>query len=205
MLLIRQAAERDIDQILKISREVYSESAAWTRAELRSHQEVFPEGQVVAVDAASDAVLGLAAGLIVQWDDYDIGQSWSDFTGGGRFTNHDPAGGTLYGAGVLVRRDSQGRGVGRSLYAARRAMVRRFGLRRIRAGARLSGYHRHAADLTAAEYVERVLAGELADPVLNFQLSEGFRVLAAVGDYLPGDPESLGYAAVIEWLRREGT
>ena len=40
--------------------------------------------------------------------------------------------------------------------------------------------------------------GQLADPTLSFQLKRGFRVLAVVAGYLRHDPESLGYAAVIE-------
>ena len=41
------------------------------------------------------------------------------------------------------------------------------------------------------------------DPTLSFQLKEGFHVLAVVPHYLSDDPESLGYAAVIEWLNPE--
>jgi hypothetical protein len=50
------------------------------------------------------------------------------------------------------------------------------------------------------EYVQKVVRGELKDPTLSFQLREGFDVLAVVEGYLRNDPESLGYAAVIEWL-----
>ena len=79
-------------------------------------------------------------------------------------------------------------------------VVQRLGLLRIRAGARLRGYGRYAKRLTAEEYVLGVLAGRLRDPTLSFQLREGFRVFAVVSDYLKNDPESLGYAALIEWL-----
>jgi hypothetical protein len=97
----------------------------------------------------------------------------------------------------------QGPGIGTRLYEARRALVRRLGLRRIRAGARLRGYHRVADRMTPEEYVRAVERGELYDPTLSFQLKRGFRVLAVVGGYLRHDPESLGYAAVIEWLNPE--
>ena len=46
----------------------------------------------------------------------------------------------------------------------------------------------------------RVVAGELADPTLSFQLSRGFVVIGVAHNYLRHDPESLGHAAVIEWL-----
>jgi len=41
--------------------------------------------------------------------------------------------------------------------------------------------------------------GELRDPTLSFQLARGFTVIGVVSGYLRFDPESLGWAAVIEW------
>ncbi len=143
----------------------------------------------------------MAACLIIRWDDYDLRRSWVDFTNRGYFTNHDPVRGrTLYGAEVMVHPDVQRRGVGRKLYQARRELVQRLGLLRIRAGSRLRGYHRYAKRMNAEEYVMRVCRGELKDPTLTFQLKEGFYVLAVVSGYLLHDPESEGWAAVIEWI-----
>jgi hypothetical protein len=77
---------------------------------------------------------------------------------------------------------------------------RQLRLLRIRGGARLRGYHDFARELSAEEYVRRVVHGELHDATLSFQLHEGFHVLAVVPHYLEHDPETLGYAALIEWL-----
>jgi hypothetical protein len=54
--------------------------------------------------------------------------------------------------------------------------------------------------MTATGYAARVERGELHDPTLSFQVKRGFRVLAVVSGYLQHDPESLGFAAVIEWV-----
>ena len=81
--------------------------------------------------------------------------------------------------------------------------MRRLGLLRLRAGARLSGYHRHADRVTPERYVRQVVDGKLSDPTLSFQLKQDFMPLAVAPDYLHHDPESLGYAAVIEWLNPE--
>ncbi len=78
--------------------------------------------------------------------------------------------------------------------------MERLGLLRIRAGARLRGYHRYGHEVSPGEYVARVIRGEIGDPTLSFQLRRGFVVIAVVSDYLRHDPESLGHAAVIEWL-----
>ncbi|MGH9173117.1 MAG: carbon-nitrogen hydrolase, partial [Vicinamibacterales bacterium] len=82
-----------------LTRVVYRGSPSWTQVQLESHLAIFPQGQFVALDDHSGEVVGMAASLIVWWDDYDIASSWRDFTANGYFTNHDPAKGrTLYGA-----------------------------------------------------------------------------------------------------------
>jgi len=200
-ILIRQTRPEDFPGIEQISRECYPTAPPWTPVQLESHLRVFPEGQLVAVEAASNKVVGMASSLIVLWNDYSMEANWRHFTSHGMFTNHDPARGrTLYGAEVIVSPTRQGGGVGKKLYAARREIVKRLGLLRIRAGARLRHYYRYAPRMSAQEYVIRIVRGKLSDPTLSFQLKQGFRVLGVVSNYLVHDPESLGHAAVIEWL-----
>ena len=197
---VRNTEPRDLDSIIALCKRVYLQSTPWTREQLQSHQGLFPEGQFVAVETSSDRVVGMAASLIVQWDDYAITDTWRDFTDSGWFTNHDVTGQTLYAAEVMVDPSVQGRGIGKKIYAARRDLVHRRELRRIRAGARLRGYCRHRDQLSPEEYVQKVIRGELADPTLSFQLKQGFRVLGVVRDYLHADEESCGHAALIEWI-----
>jgi GNAT superfamily N-acetyltransferase len=145
----------------------------------------------------------MAAGLIVLWDDYDIDLAWRDMTARGTFANHNPAGRTYYGAEIMVDPETRGMGVGKAIYAARRKLVQRLGLLRIRAGARLRDYHNYAESLSAEEYVRRIARGEIIDRTLTFQIRQGFHVLAVVSGYLAQDPESLGHAAVIEWINED--
>jgi len=201
---VRTTTPADTPSLIGICKAVYPSSPAWSEAQLRSHQQVFPEGQLVVEDRQRGAILGFAASLIVRWDDYDWTTPWRDFTAGGFFTNHDPeTGRTLYGAEVMVNPEFQGTGTGSRLYKAREQLARRLRLLRIRAGARLRGYHRHAAAMSAGQYTQAVIEGRLRDPTLSFQLKRGFHVLHVVPDYLKHDPESLGYAAVIEWVNPE--
>lgn len=200
-VVVRNACLEDFAGIIELGRAVYPQSPPWAEFQLASHHRIFPEGQFVAVESAGGRVVGMAASLIVWWDDYDMRDSWRDFTDHGMFTNHDPENGrTLYGAEVMVDPTMQGRGIGKRIYAARRQLVERLGLLRIRAGARLRGYHRYARELTPEEYVMKVVRGEIGDPTLSFQLKQGFHVLDVVEDYLHHDPESQGHAAVIEWV-----
>jgi GNAT superfamily N-acetyltransferase len=203
---VRPTRWEDFAGIIDLCRHVYPGNVPYDETMLASHLDAFPEGQLTAVEELADGeerVVGMAASLIINWDDYDVEHGWRDFTDRGTFNNHDPTGHTLYGAEVMVDPAMQGHGVGSLLYEARGELLRRFELWRIRAGARLRGYHAYANLLTPERYVEKVIEGEIRDPTLTFQLRRGFNVLAVVSGYLANDPESLGYAAVIEKLNPE--
>jgi ribosomal protein S18 acetylase RimI-like enzyme len=198
---VRNTEPRDFAQIGDLCRRVYPNELPWMPEQLASHLRVFPEAQFVAVDRERDRVVGMSASLIVRWERYDDFDSWEDFTANGMFTNHDPTHGrTVYGAEAIVDPTLQGHGIGGKLYATRRALIERLGLPRIRGGARLRSYHSYARQMSAADYVVKVVHGEIKDQTLGFQLHEGFHVLAVVPHYLGEDPETLGYAALIEWL-----
>jgi hypothetical protein len=53
--------------------------------------------------------------------------------------------------------------------------------------------------MSAQEYAEKVVNGELKDLVLSFQLENGFKFIKVLSDYLY-DKRSLNYASFIEWL-----
>lgn len=199
---VRNTHPRDFERITAISKKIYPSDEPWLPEHLAAHLDVFPEGQFVAVDA-DDQVVGMAASLIVSWDDYDRLDSYNELTDRGYFNNHDPAGRTLYGAEVMVDPDHRRRGIGSVIYEARQDLVRRLGLLRIRAGARLPGYAAVADDLSPRQYIEDVVLGQRSDPTLSFQIRHGFRVLAVIPRYLTHDPRSRNYAALIEWLNRE--
>ncbi len=197
---VRPTAPEDFDAITDLCRRVYPDFVPWSAQALGLQRARFPAGQIAAIDEETGTLAGFAATLIVRWSDYDMHHSYAEVTGGEAFPNHDAHGATLYGAEVMVNPDMQGRGIGKAIYAARRDLCRRLKLARIRAGARLQNYHHYADALSAREYVDRVVAGEIGDPTLSFQLKQGFRVLDVIPDYLPRDAQSLGYAAIIQWI-----
>ncbi len=80
-------------------------------------------------------------------------------------------------------------------------MCIRLNLKGIVCGGRLPGLARRFAKLGSAEaYVAEVQARRLRDPVLGFQLRNGFEVKGVLPNYLPSDRESMGYAAHLVWL-----
>lgn len=199
-LRIRLSRPEDIPELITLSREIYAPPGAWLTPELRSHQEIFPEGQLVVEERATGSLLGMAASLVIRWEDWPEGSTWAQITADGRFTTHrmDEAD-TLYGAGIAVRSEARGQGVARLLYGAREALLDRLGLSWIRAGARIPGYADVSRQLSPEAYVDEVVRGLRRDPTLSFQLHMGFEVVAVARDYLPEDRASRGHAAVLRW------
>lgn len=199
-IITRRTEEGDFPDIIAITKAVYPFSPPWYEHQLTGHLGTFPEGQMVAVDKRDGKVVGMAASLILRWEDYSGGDPWNVFTASGTFANHNSKGETLYGAEIMVDPERQRMGIGKKLYEARRQLVKSLGLLRIRAGARPRGYHKYAKKMNIGEYARQVSAGKIKDPTLSFQIREGFHVVEAIADYLPGDTESLGYSVTIEWL-----
>jgi GNAT superfamily N-acetyltransferase len=204
---IRQTRREDVRPIIRLSRDTYPESWSWGPGQLNSQLDHFPEGQLVAVDTEMETdtggrIVGMAAAVMIRAADYPVLGDWPEMTDWGRFENHDAThGDTLYGAEIMVHPAYQGRGIGKMLYRAREDLARRLGVKAIRAGARISGYREYLekhGETKPEEYVARVVAGQIGDPTLSFQLRRGFQVLGVIPDYF-NDPASLDYAALIEW------
>jgi hypothetical protein len=85
------------------------------------------------------------------------------------------------------------------LYGARKELVLRLGLRRMISGGRLFNYQDYADKMSAFEYANKVINGELHDPVLSFELDNGFKFIKVLPEYLD-DIRSQNYASFIEWL-----
>lgn len=159
--------------------------------------EIFPEGQFVALDG--DRVVGQGSGFFIDFDFEHPDHTFFDICAGFYFTNHDPEGGYYYGADISVHPDYRRRGIGGMLYEARKGLVKRYNKRGIVAGGLIPGYAQHKQDMTVHEYVERVVAGELYDPTLTFQLRNGFQVRGLIQDYIE-DSASDNWATLIEWV-----
>lgn len=196
--VLRLRAPEDTGEIRNLMVRVYppphGPEAVWSAENLRRHMVTFPEGQMVVeagahlVGTATSQQVALAAALAPH--------TWSGITGHGSLSTHDPAGEALYGVNIAVDPEWQGRGIGRMLYEARLGLARRLGCRAFVAGARIPGYHHHAAAMSPEAYVEAVVAGRIFDPTLSKQLQVGFQVRGVLRDYAH-DVETMGHAALI--------
>ena len=195
---LRNLVERDIDRIIELQRLVYPDMPAYRREHLAMQLDAFPHGQFVV--EGEGRIVGASSSLVVLWDDYGLDHTWKSVTGEGTFSTHNMQGRTLYGAEVCVDPTIRKRGIGHLIYQARRRLCRDMNLKRIIAAGRLPGYRKHAQEMSAELYAQKVVWGDLYDPVLRFQIGEGFQYCGVIPGYLPSDRDSLGHAALIVWL-----
>ena len=201
-LTIRNTTPDDIEKIVQLQKESFPILARsdniWHPEELKSHLRIFPLGQFVAVEEDGD-IVGSASTLIITLNPEYAEHTWKEITADGMITNHNTTGDSLYGADISTHPKFRHEGIGSMLYGARKELVLRLGLRRMISGGRLFNYRDYADKMSASEYVNKVISGELHDPVLSFELENGFKFIKILPNYLD-DVRSRNYASFIEWL-----
>lgn len=197
---IRRVQPGDFQAIIALCRLVYPTEEPYTTEELRDHTLVFPEGQFVAVERASNAVAGVHFTLLLLLRDFRVDDSWDVLTEGGTFLDHNPGGHTLYGADIMVHPTHQHHGLARRLTDAAKELVEELALWRMVGASRLPGYGKVAGSLDIRAYVASVINGERFDPVLSIHLKDGWAAVRPVHGYLQHDEESAGWAEVIQWV-----
>jgi GNAT superfamily N-acetyltransferase len=200
--IVRNTISEDISKIVDLQKESFPYLAhygnIWRPEELESHIKIFPQGQFVAVEP-DGTVVGSASSLIVAPNPKYAEHTWIEITANGIFTNHNPNGDSLYGADISTHPKFRHEGIGKMLYDARKELTIRLNLPRMIGGGRLFNYCEYADKMSALEYAQRVIKGELRDPVLSFELDNGFKFIKILPNYL-NDIRSLNYASFIEWL-----
>jgi len=193
-IIIRRTVSEDIPKIVNLQKESFPYLARygniWHPNELASHLRFFPEGQSVA-DLHGE-IVGSASSLIVRLNPEYADHTWKEITTNGMMTNHNPLGDSLYGADISTHPKYRHEHIGKRLYDFRKETVMKFNLRRMIGGGRLFNYCDYADKI-------RVINGEFKDPVLSFELENGFKFIKILPNYLD-DVRSLNYASFIEWL-----
>jgi ribosomal protein S18 acetylase RimI-like enzyme len=199
-IIIRRTVPEDIDKIVNLQKESFPYLARtgniWHPDELRSHLEVFPVGQCVA--DLNGQVIGSASSLVVQLEPEYVDHTWKEITGNGLLTTHNPNGDSLYGADISTHPKYRHEHIGKRLYDFRKELVIKLNVRRMISGGRLFNYCEYADKMSAVEYAQKVIQGQLRDPVLSFELENGFNFIKILPNYMD-DIRSLNYASFIEW------
>jgi ribosomal protein S18 acetylase RimI-like enzyme len=198
--VIRNYTKNDFSQLIRVQQESFPppfpSELWWNEEQLTNHVSLFPEGALcVEVDGR---VVGSMTGLLVHFDPRHPSHTWEEITDGGYIRNHRPDGNTLYVVDICVSPNYRKLGLGKWLMQSMYEVVVRLNVDRLLGGGRMPGYHRHADRLSATQYLEKVLKGELKDPVITFLLRCGRTPLQVIENYLE-DEESLNYAVLMEW------
>lgn len=197
-LSLRQATLDDINDIIVLVRDTYPGLKPYSRAQLTGILNRFPQGQVVALKG--DRIVGFSASFRLREAIAFKPHTWVEITGGGYASRHDERGEYLYGMEVCVHPDYRRFRIGRRLYQRRQALVEALNLKGIVFGGRIPTMGRRQRRFGGpAAYFDALQQGQVKDPVLSFQLDSGFELLGLLPEYLPGDPETLGYASHMLW------
>ena len=161
-----------------------------------NHCRLFPAGNFVALQG--ERVIGLGSGFLIDFDFAQAQHNFQEIIDGGFYSKHDPDGDWYYGGDISVHPGFRRRGVGSLLYQARMDVVKRLNRRGIVAGGLIPGYAEHKTSLSPQAYVDQVVAGELYDSTLSFQLKRGFAVRGLLRDYIEDDASD-NWATLIVW------
>lgn len=199
-LLVRNARIKDIHAIRDLVSKVYQGTgvSTYSPAMLRGQIHNFPEGQFVA--EYEGVIVGYCATFLIDAQYALEPHTWNEITGGGFASRHAPDGDYLYGMEVCVDPDRRGLRIGQRLYDERRKLAKSWGAKGIVFGGRLPTLGKRGRRFPNPDaYLEEIIANRLRDPVLTFQMRNGFEVLGLLPDYLPEDRESEGYGVHLLW------
>jgi GNAT superfamily N-acetyltransferase len=201
-LVLRNICNDDIPKIVAIQRDSYPEVAAgqlYIPLFLENHISLFREGQFC-VELDGDVVAS-ATCLMVSLEPEYAEHTWHDIILEYGNPHLKPAAGgdSLYIDDLVTHPDFRRLGIGTLLFNARKQVASKYNLRRIIGGGRIPNYGEYANKISAQAYVEKVKSGQIYDPVLTFQIRNGFKVIKVLSNYLY-DPSSLNYATFIEWI-----
>lgn len=196
-LQVRLATVDDVKALQDLSVRVYPDDS-FTEAMIRGQILNFPEGQFVV--EYEGVIVGHCATFIIDGDICLGPHTWSEITGGGYASRHDPEGDYLYGMEVCVHPEYRGMRIGSRLYQQRQVLCQDLNLKGIVFAGRMPGYAKRKKKVgSPEEYLELVQARKIRDPVLFFQLSNDFEPIGILYNYMHFDFESGGNAVHMIW------
>lgn len=195
---VREATQKDVPGIVRLVNRVYPDFEPYAAGEIRGQINNFRDGCFVAV--LDGEIVGYCATIRVAERRALAAHSWSEISGGGFGSRHDPKGDWLYGYEMAVDPAVRGNRLGRRLYEERRHLAEQLELKGIVFGGRMPGFAKARRKVgSPQDYLEQVVAGKIHDPVIRFQLANGFEPIGILDAYLPADKASRGNAVHMVW------
>lgn len=198
--IIRNYREEDFDALINIQRECFPppfpDDLLWNKEQLMSHLDHYPEG-ALCIEIEGE-LAGSLTGMLVDLDSENHSHNWEEVTDRGYITTHEPDGKSFYIVDIGIRPAFRKMELGKLLLQAAYERVIEDRLQRVIGGGRMPGYKRVSKEMTVEQYAEKVLAGELKDPVITFLMRSGRTPVEIVKGYLD-DEDSGNYALLMEW------
>lgn len=200
LISFRTAVADDAAALAAIDAESWPDGLAPNVEQWRSRLGVFAEGQLVVDYDGHPAVV--AAAQRINSTFLNAGpMTYTRLTDGGSFaTSHDPQGEIYQLVAVGASAVVNGLGLGRKLIDRQIEQARAMpGIRRIIGFTRPARYYRHP-ELPIEDYVElRNKTGRRYDPVLEFHLGAGAKLVSIHPGFRPDDVQARGYGVLIEY------
>ncbi|RXJ04131.1 GNAT family N-acetyltransferase [Anaerobacillus alkaliphilus] len=199
-VIVRNYQKSDFEELIQIQRESFPppfpSELWWNEEQLTNHVTLFPEGALCL--EVEGEIAGSMTGLLVPFDPKHPKHTWEEITDNGYIRNHEPNGNTLYVVDICIRPSYRNHKLGKVLMDSMYDVVVHKGLERLLGGGRMPGYHKLASEMTPEEYLQKVLSGEVRDPVISFLLMCGRTPVTLVENYL-ADEESHNFGVLMEW------
>ncbi|MDZ5712930.1 GNAT family N-acetyltransferase [Jeotgalibacillus haloalkalitolerans] len=197
-VLIRNYHEQDFEDLIDLQRKAFPPpfppDLLWNHEQLTSHITRFPEGALcIQVD-------GRTAGSItaLRTNHPNESHTWEQITSDGYIKNHEDDGEVLYIVDICIDPDYRGLGLGKELMRAMYETVVYLGVKKLAGGSRMPGYKKVQDQMTVEKYYEKVVKGELNDPVVTFLMKSGRMPERLMKNYLE-DEDSADCAVLMTW------
>jgi len=203
-IIIRSTQAEDAEQLEQLQVKVFptlADEERFKAAHYHRHLEVFAEGQFVAADR--HRIVGMTTTIRYHFDFDHLDHTFEEMIDGGWIGTHDPSGRWLYGLDLGVDPDYRRMGIARELYFARQWLVENRDLKGQITVGMPSGYGKLKDRITAQEYFEKLVNGQLVDPTLSPQMKIGFKPKKLIANYL-NDPVCDNYGLPIALPRHPG-
>ena len=196
-IVIRSTRPEDSEQLEELQVKVFptlADDERFKAEHYRRHLEIFPEGQFVAADG--ERIVGMTTTIRYNFDFDQDDHTFEEMIDGGWISTHDPGGQWLYGLDLGVDPDYRRMGIARELYLARQWLVEKLDLQGQVTVGMPSGYGKLKGHMSAEEYFEKLVSGQLVDPTISTQMKIGFQPKKLIANYL-NDPVCDNYGVLI--------
>ena len=192
--------------MVALERVAWPDDVQATEAQLRDRLDTFGEGCFGAYDGKH--LVGMASCQITHYPSENVLLPWTALTADGWISRtHRRDGDCLHFVSICVHPESRHRGIGRMLNEARLNLAKGKALAYALTDARLPDLSRYLGErhgATAEQYVERVLAEDVTEPIVRMYLGLGFEPLGVISESMRSDRESANYGlAMLKVLREQ--